>query len=591
MSSASAHSHSDSERTNLAEPRQTMVHDLRVPMRDSIELSLDLLVPDIAGPLPVILLRTPYDKTRTRVESKEQFDLFTRAGYIVALNDCRGRFNSGGTFFPYMNEHDDGYDTIEWIAAQEWCDGSVGMIGASYAGQVQWQAACRTPPHLKAIVPIVSPPSSLWLNEPVLNGVLMLAFAEWMVAMGRRTFQAPLEDAFTQDQPFIHALPVSTIPAHANVVSQWWQTFLDHPTYDEFWKQYEYNHYEQITVPSLNVTGWWDLNFPGAPLNFEGMRTRGATHNARTGAKLIIGPWPHSVNKTGTLSGVDFGAAALIDLNSEVLRFFNKWLKGNEDKADTGAPASIFVTGSNEWRTYSSFPVAGTAYENLYFHSSGHANTLGGNGVLSTNAPDAAEPPDTFVYDPANVAVTHWSINEGPVDDNTVASRDDVLCYTSAPLTEYLDVVGWVNCVLYAASSATDTDWHVRLLDVLPDGTSRFLCRGALRARFRESFERPTLLVPGEVTRFEFGMDATGIRFLPTHRIRIEVTSSWFSQYDRNMNGGSPNPFHEGMPVVAEQTVFHTCAYSSYVSLPVIGRAVDRDRPPGIALLGRSSDK
>jgi uncharacterized protein len=547
-----------------------IVHNLRVPMRDGIELALDLIAPDLEGPLPVVLIRTPYDKTLARTWRKDQIAGLVAHGYIVAINDCRGRFNSEGTFLPYMNEHDDGYDTIEWIAEQEWCDGAIGMIGASYPGQVQWQAAVRTPPHLKAIVPVASPPSSLWLNEPILNGVLMLTTAEWMVTMGERAYQASMEDAFLADQDYIHALPVSAIPEAAHTVSDWWQEFLDHPTYDDFWKQYEYDQYEQITVPSLSVAGWWDLNFPGAPLNFEGMRTRGATPEARDGAQLVIGPWPHETNSGRVLSGVDFGESAVIDLDGLVLRFLDRWLKGIDNGIDDEPRAAIFVVGADEWRAYDSFPVPGTEHRSLHLHSGGHANGLAGDGTLSFTAPTHDEPTDTYVYDPADVAVAHWDIGGGPVDDNPIAERDDVLVYTSEALTEPLDVVGWVTCVLHAASSATDTDWHVRLLDVQPDGTSRFLCRGALRARFHTSFETPTLLVPGEPTRFEIGMDATGIRFLPGHRIRVEVTSSWFTQYDRNMNRGTDNPFHEDTPLVAQQTVFHTPELDSHVVLPVI---------------------
>lgn len=254
-----------------------VTHDLRVPMRDGVELALDLIRPAIDGPRPVILIRTPYDKTTTRLANQARYDNFARRGYLVAVNDCRGRFNSGGTFLPYMNEHDDGYDVIEWIAAQDWCDGNVGMFGGSYDGQVQWQAASRTPPHLKAIVPICSPPSSLWRNEPILNGVMMLAFGEWMTFMGRRTFQTSIETAFSEPQDYVEALPVSAIPDRAGVTSDWWDAFVDHPVYDEFWARGGYGDYERMTVPALNISGWWDLNFPGAPENFSAMRARGGT--------------------------------------------------------------------------------------------------------------------------------------------------------------------------------------------------------------------------------------------------------------------------------------------------------------------------
>jgi putative CocE/NonD family hydrolase len=547
-----------------------LVHDLRVPMRDGVELALDLIRPDVPGPLPVVLVRTPYDKTAHRLDFAARYEEFARRGYVVAVNDCRGRYNSDGEFFPYMNEHDDGYDVIEWIAAQEWCDGNVGMIGGSYDGQVQWQAASRTPPHLKAIVPIVSPPSTLWRNEPVFNGVFMLSFAEWMTFMGRRTAQTPAATLLTEPQDYLTALPVSELPAAAGVTSSWWHEFTAHPTYDEFWARGGYGDYEQIDVPALNITGWWDLNFPGAPENFTAMRARGATADARRGQRLVIGPWPHGVNRSRTLSGVDFGPDAVIDLDTYVLRFFDRWLRGVRNGVDDEPPVHVFIVGADEWRSFDTFPVPGTEYRPFYLHSGGSANTLLGDGALSEQEPLADEPDDSYLFDPTDVFTQNWSVVEGPVDDRVASTRPDVLCYTSEPLTAPLDVAGWVTAVLWASSSARDTDWHVRLVDVHPDGTARFLCRGALRARFRDSWAEPELLEPGRPTRFEFTMDATGVRFLPGHRIRVEVTSSWYTQYDLNMNTGAENPFTDDSPTTAVQHVLHRPGAASHVLLPVL---------------------
>lgn len=548
-------------------------HDLRVPMRDGVELALDLVRPQAEGPLPVVLMRTPYDKTMSRAASAAQFRRLTQEGYIVAVNDCRGRFNSGGEFFPYLNEHDDGYDTVEWIAAQDWCDGNVGMLGGSYAGQTQWQAASRVPPHLKAIVPVVSPPSSLWRNEPIFNGVLMLGMSEWMVMMGRRTWQdQAVGNLFSAQHDYFEALPVSTIPARANVVSDWWQEMMRHPTHDDFWKRGEYDRYPEMTVAALNVTGWWDLNFPGAPLNFEAMRHEGATAAVRAGQKLVIGPWPHGVNQTRELSGVDFGADAVVELDDYIIRFFDRYLKNEENSIEDEKPVHVFVTGANEWWAEDDWPLPDTEEVPFYFHSGGRANTHYGDGTLSTEPPTSAEPPDQYVYDPLDPGRVLWNYRDGPVDEREATGRDDVLCYTSDVLAEPLDVVGWVTCRLQASSSATDTDWHVRLVDVHPDGSARFLCRGALRARFRDSFENPALLEPGRPATFEFTMDATGVRFLPGHRIRVEVSSSWFTRYDRNTNSGAVNPFEDSDSRPAEQTIFHQPDRASQVVLPVIRR-------------------
>ncbi|GAB2604898.1 CocE/NonD family hydrolase [Kribbella endophytica] len=548
-------------------------HDLRVPMRDGVELALDLVRPDLDGPLPVVLVRTPYDKTMTRAGDAAQFRRIAGEGYIVAVNDCRGRFNSGGEFFPYLNEHDDGYDTVEWIAAQDWCDGNVGMIGGSYAGQTQWFAASRVPPHLKAIVPMVSPPSSLWRNEPIFNGVLMLGMSEWMVGMGCRSWQdAAFGTLFSAQKDYFDALPVSSIPARAGVTSKWWQEILRHPTLDDFWKRGQYDRYAEMTVPALNVTGWWDMNFPGAPTNFEAMRRSAATPEARAGQKLVIGPWPHLINRSREVSGLDFGADALVELDEYVVRFFDRYLKNEDNAIEHEKPVHVFVTGADEWWAEDDWPLPGTEEVPFYFHSGGRANTHDGDGTLSTDPPTTDEPSDQYVYDPLDPGRVLWNFREGPVDDREATAREDVLCYTSKVLTEPLDVVGWVTCRLEASSSATDTDWHVRLVDVHPDGSARFLCRGALRARFRESFEHPTLLEPGRPTAFEFTMDATGVRFLPGHRIRVEVCSSWFTQYDRNLNSGAENPFDDADPRPATQTILHRPGHASHVVLPVIRR-------------------
>ena len=249
------------------------------------------------------------------------------------------------------------------------------------------------------------------------------------------------------------------------------------------------------------------MNFPGAPLNFEDMRREGATPDARDGQKLVIGPWPHWVNNHRSRNGVDFGEHAIIELDDYITRFFDRWLKGKRNGIDDEKPVYIFVLGANEWWAEDSWPLPGTEEVPFYLHSGGKANSLKGDGGLSTAEP-ADEPADTYTYDPADPVRILWGLHDGPVDDRIPSTRDDVLCYTSEELSEPLDVVGWVTMKLWASSSALDTDWHVRLVDVYPDGSARFLCHGMLRARFRESFEKPELLEPGKPYLFEFTMDA-----------------------------------------------------------------------------------
>jgi putative CocE/NonD family hydrolase len=538
-------------------------------MRDGTQLSLDLIRPELPQPLPVVLARTPYDKVQERSRREDFYVSLAQRGYIVAVQDCRGRFNSDGEFFPYFDESDDGYDTVEWIGAQEWCDGNVGMTGGSYVGQTQWYAAVRNPPHLKAIVPAVSPPGDLFTNEPIWNGIFLLAFGEWMRDMGRRSFQeSEFVEIFTEDQPYFDALPLADLPRQAGSTSAWWDEMMQHPSFDEFWKRGSYDDWSRISAPALNLTGWYDMSVSGAPRNFEAMRASGGTEDARRGQKLIIGPWPHWVNAHRELNGIDFGDHALIELDDYIVRYFDRWLKGRRNGLDDEKPVYVFVMGANEWRAEDDWPLPGTEYVPFYLHSGGRANSLKGDGGLSQEQP-ATETPDRYRYDPADPVRVLWNMHDGPVDDRVPSTRDDVLCYTSEPLDEALDVVGWVSCHLYASSSARDTDWHVRLVDVHPDGSARFLCQGALRARFRDSLEEPELLEPDTVYPFELRMDPTGIRFLPGHRIRVEITSSWLTRWDRNTNSGAPNNFLDASPVVADQTVYHERGRASHVVLPV----------------------
>jgi uncharacterized protein len=543
-----------------------IVHNLRVPMRDGAELALDLLRPELRGPLPVVLVRTPYDKVLARSRKDNFYEHLAQRGYVVAFNDCRGRFNSDGVFRPYFDEADDGHDTVEWIAGQDWCDGNIGMTGGSYDGQTQWFAASRRPPHLKAIVPFVSPPSTLWRNEPIFGGCFLLPTSEWGVGMGMRSWQVPdFLNLFSEQKDYFEAMPLSSLPERAGMSCAWWDAWMEHPTFDDFWRQGSYDNYGDIDVAALNITGWWDMNFPGGPLNFEAMRQGPAASRQ----KLIIGPWPHWVNQKRRLSDADFGEHAIIELDDYVIRFFDRWLKGARNGIEDEKPVHVFVIGANEWWAADTWPLPGTEQVPFYFHSRGHANSLKGDGVLSTERP-GDEPADRYRYDPADPIRILWNLREGPVDDRIASTRDDCVCYTTEPLTEPLDVVGWVVCRLYASSSARDTDWHVRLVDVHPDGTARFLCKGCLRARFRESFEEPTLLEPEKPTLFEFTMDACGVRFLPGHRIRVEVTSSWFTQYDRNTNSGAQNFFTDDTIVVANQHVHHDRGLASCVLLPVV---------------------
>ncbi len=544
-------------------------------MRDGIALSTDALLPGHQGSWPAVLLRTPYNKVLENSHSARLRDLLSDQGYAVVTQDCRGRFNSDGDFVPYVNEAHDGFDAVQWLASQEWCDGRVAMLGTSYVAQNCWLAARDAPEPLKAIVPICSPPD-LFFNEPMLNGVLLLGpMADWMVKMGRRSFQVSdfIGTVLSGESlPFLEKLPISEIPATAGTNSDWWPKFMEHPEFDAFWRSGSYqDHWDRMRVGALNVTGWWDMNFPGAIMNYPGMRAK-APDSLRSGQRLVIGPWPHTVNRGRMWSGVDFGPSALIDLDSYIVRYLDWQVKGIDNGIEAEDPVHVFVLGANEWWSESDWPLADTSYVPYYLDSQGYANTDRGDGRLSTERPPDSSPSDRYRYDPKDPVRLPWAMTDGPVDDRPATSRSDVLCYSTETLTEPVTVVGPVSFVLYAASSAPDTDWHVRLADVWPDGSSRFLCHGAIRARYRESRERPELMNPGTAYRFEFRLDACGVRLLPGHQLRIELTSSWFPRYARNLNTAASNQCYEKETAIAEQTVLHTAQYPSHVLLPIIAR-------------------
>ena len=550
----------------------TINRDILCPMRDGVALAVDVILPNGSAPFPAILERTPYDKNGSRHAGTEDY---ARRGYAVVLQDVRGRFNSDGDFDPFRQEHNDGFDTINWIAEQEWCDGNVGMIGGSYSGQTQWYAAGGAPKALKAIIPVEAPPGNLFMNEPMYGGAMILCTVEWASLLGRKSFQTKaFDDIYTEHRSYFDELNVEKAMKATGSQCRWWsEDWLNHPTLDAFWESCGYEQlWSKMTVPALNISGWWGLNFNGAPRNFVGMREQGATQEAREGQRLVIGPWPHWVNRGRMLNGQDFGLDAVTGLRDYNLKFFDHYLKGKTNNTLTDDPrVHVFVVGANEWWEADSWPLPNTQPTPLYLHSEGKANSHRGDGKVSFDKPEIQEVADTYRSDPLDPVRSHWDIRNGPIDDSGLTERPDILCYTSEVITEAVDVVGDISAVLYASSSAKDCDWHIRLVDVYPNGTARFMCHGVLRARFRNGFDKNQLLTPNEITRFDIDMTAAGIRFLPGHKIRIEIASSWFNRFDRNLQTGAENWMRdEGEPVVATQKVFHDASHPSHIVLPII---------------------
>jgi len=548
------------------DPRKVRIlFNQRVPMRDGVTLSADVYLP--AGEVqkrPVILSRTPYLKASMAVVERAQE--FVKRGYVYVAMDVRGRGDSDGeNFNPYVNEGRDGYDSIEWCASQEWSDGKIGTYGGSYLGTIQWLTALEQPPHLRAMVVLV-PPSDPFVETP--TGVPGPQHLCWLHLVSGRVTQ-PME-AVDWEQVYWH-LPLLTMDEQAGRVDWRWRADLAHTHLDDYWKPHCYQQrFEELSVPALHISGWYDDEQIGTPLNYIGMTTRAATPEARASQRLLMGPWGHNTNASSKIGDLDFGEQAVIDLYGEVTRWFDRWLRGIDVLS---RPVRIFVMGENVWRDEQEWPLARTAWTPFYLRGNGRANSRFGDGALTTTAPGADEPADSYTYEPGNPTpfVTEQTSSQvgGPDDYASIQRRDDVLVYTTEPLEHDTEVTGPVRVDLYASSSAPDTDFMAMLIDIWPNGFRQRLCDGMVRARFRDGMEHPTPIEPGKVYQYSIDCWNTCQVFKAGHRICVQISSSAFPKFDRNLNTGAPLGLTSDF-VSAEQRIYHDAEHPSAVVLPVI---------------------
>jgi len=554
--------------------------DCKIPMRDSVNLSAGIWLPADGERFPVLLLRTPYNNKDPR--HLEWTKRFVEAGYAVVMQDCRGRHDSDGVWDPYVCEVDDGYDTHEWIGQQPWCDGSIGMFGISYPGFTQTVSAHLRSRYLKALVPIGSQQDNYGVQR--LDGVVQIGVAmNFANHMGRVSQRGPImyldQDAFHRRLPLVSALDdIVDCPFYRDAI--------EHETYDEFWTSYSLrDRYPEVEAPAYFMTGWYDGLLHETLKVFNGWQTKARSDEVRRLTKLLIGPWGHQaapwgrredwLGPAGEFCDVAFGSDASFDIVDEHLRWYDARLKGADNGMDDEPQIRLFVMGENRWRHEHEWPLARTEWTDFYLHSGGSANTLDGDGVLSTEKP-GDEPADRFSYDPDDPVPT-WGGQyltmdlAGPRDHREVERRADVLVYTSAPLERDLEVTGPVTATVYAASSAPDTDFTAGLMDVHPDGRAIVLCEGIRRARFRDSLTEPTTIEPGRAYEYRIDMWDTSNLFRKGHRIRVEISSSNFPRFDRNQNTGRPGGMDAEMRT-ADQTVLHDAGHMSRVTLPVIPR-------------------
>ena len=558
--------------------------DLEMATRDGTILRADVYRPDAPGKFPVILERSPYNKRREQYLKKGP-GLAAR-GFLFVVQDVRGRFASEGELMPgfYSADHKDdvdGYDAVEWAAGLPWSTGAVGTTGGSYNGWTQLELAHTQPPHLKAIMPQLICANLLDREK---SGVLRLGRVLWWtvntmapdtrvrdgIVRGPQDEVEAVELWSSRDRSkWFWFLPLMEIPDYVmHSMAQHWRRWLVDHTTDHF--GFEAKH-KRMAVPALTQTGWYDQQIMSTK-NFTGLQQHGATELACDNQYLLIGPWTHDgmiwPSKTGE---IDFGDAAHLDYFEITSQWYRRWLYEEEEAISDWPRVRLFIMGTNVWRGEDEWPLARTQYTEFYLHSGGHADDIEGDGRLSTAAPATEEATDGYVYDPRDPVMTLYAPmgQQEPQDQRGLDERGDILRYATPALEESLEVTGPVTMKLHAASTAPDTDFVIKLLDIWPHGFAQELCHGIVRARYRESFEQPTLIEPGEVYEYTIELNPTGNVFLPGHRIRVDISSSDFPNFDRNHNTGGDDYAEAGL-VSATQTVFHDETRPTHIVLPVI---------------------
>lgn len=558
-------------------------HNVVMRARDGVSLMADVYEPAGDGSFPVLLQRTPYDKSTLAEFGKRA----AKRGYLVVLQDVRGRFSSEGKWYPFKYESEDGYEAVEWAASLPHSNGKVGMFGGSYVGATQMLAAARRPPHLAGICPVATA-SNYHENWVYQGGAFEQWFNEsWTSGLAEDTLGRTVREA---TNPIVEStvLPLSRYRlfniqldlgsnSSMETLAPYFLDWLAHPEFDSYWKQWSLEEqYASIQVPVLTVAAWYDIFQGGSLRNFIGLK-RNSSRAPHPDQRLLITIGGHA--GTGrTIGTVDFGTEAAVDYNDITLEWYDYLLKGARNEFATDKPVKIFVMGTNEWRYEETWPLERANPTNYYLHSAGRANSAAGDGMLTTSAAGNAAA-DRYIYDPADPVPTVGGplccdagrLAPGPRDQQKVESREDVLVYSTPALDHNLEVTGPVELTLYAASSAVDTDFTAKLVDVWPNGFAQNLTEGILRARYRESKAIATPLVPGKIYEYQIDLWSTSNVFLKGHKIRVEISSSNFPRFDRNLNTGKAANTDADF-VKATNTVYHDALHPSAIVLPVIPR-------------------
>jgi putative CocE/NonD family hydrolase len=536
--------------------------DVKVPMRDGVRLSTNIYRPDVSGQFPVLLMRTPYGNGG---KGNGDGHFFAQRGYVVVVQDTRGRYESEGIFDAFQSEGLDGYDMQQWIGVQPWCNGKIGTFGGSYVGFTQWISAPFQSPYLVTMFPTVTFTD---LHDVVYqDGAFRLElFNLWSFEM-THPYLFDMDWVNNRADSVIKEIPLIDQDQMMGWRISFLRDWLLHPEHDRYWEKTGIgeNGYAKIKTSVFNVGGWFDILLGPTLKNFINMTDSSIDRAIKTKQKLLIGPWIHNWGKR-KVGEMDFGEAAAVSERDLQLPWFDSQLKGKITGIMEEPPVKIFVMGTNVWRYENEWPLARTQYQKYYLNSKGRANTLSGNGIINLKLPEKGST-DIFVYDPMNPVPTIGSM--GPYDQTDLEKREDVLVYSTKVLKRDIEVTGPVKMILYASSSAVNTDFTAKLVDVYPDGRAIRLCEGIIRVSYRNHDAPPSNIQPGKVYQYNIDLWATSNVFREGHQIRVEISGSSFPRFGRNLNTGNFFATDTSM-VKARQTIYHSKEYPSCIVLPVI---------------------
>lgn len=544
-----------------------------IPMRDGVTLATDLYFPDEGeGPFPIILMRTPYNKEILQAYG----EYFSIQGFLFATQDVRGRFQSQGNWEPFINEGEDGYDAIEWLAKQEYSTGKIGMYGGSYSGSVQFAAAILKPPHLVTIIPNVAP-AIPFMNMPYEGGVLVMgASVRWIdIIENAKTHQQTakkVQGAISGDwNRLLNVFPV--IDLDKKIIGEKnssWRNWVEHNYDDAYWEKVVYlEKLKELDIPVFLQSGWFDGGNRGVKLAYESLK-----QSKNRNIKMIVGPWEHTDQSSRYLFRMDMGDKADIGIMDIYIKWFDYWLKSKKNGITDEPMVQIFNIGRNQWFKANTYPLPNTSFTKFYFSSDKGANSSMGDGKLINEASGSKSKYDKYIYDPADPSPCFYSYLKSRATESYMKMleiRKDILVYKSEPLEEALTIAGPIRAVINASSSAKDTDFGVQLTVESKDGGISPIGQtwGIIRARFRNSMKNPEFLEKDKVYEYTIDMSHAGYTFEKGEKIRVEVSSAFYPEYSRNLNTGGHNEMETEF-VTAEQKVYHNGKYLSYIILPVI---------------------